>query len=146
MDNQLFRQTIAIGLNQFGSIIEPRLHDGLLTRIDLISDKQAELSIRDEDGVRFELSLRGLVWLKAADFREGNTILDVILHRGQIRDIGLLEEVLDLTPEEVKKHPAFFDDLLNRVRSGNLTLVELTPSYGCYLLALCQEVVAYRIS
>lgn len=145
MDNQLVRKVIEIRRNDMGSIIEPRLHDGLLTRIELIGDDRAELAVTSEDGSRFELSLLGLVRLKATDFLQGNIILDAVLYRGNLSNPALLEAVLGMTQEEAKSTRTFHETLTD-IRSGSLALLELQPSYGCYLLALCREVVAYEVS
>lgn len=129
-----------MALSDTGSIVNPCLHDGFLTKIEILDDNEARLTVREETGGKFELILSGLVRLKASEFCEGNLILDVILHTGETCDAVLLGELYRVMSGQA------FDSILRKVRERELSILEIQPSYGCTLLALCREVNCYKFS
>jgi hypothetical protein len=134
---------IELELSDTGLIVDPRLHDGLLTRVELLVNHEAALTIQDETGKMFNLVLQDLKLLKVTDFREGNTVLYVRLRKGPTCDETLLAELYFLTLEEAKQNQAFKNDL-NRLRRSECVLLELQPSYGATVIALCREVMIYK--
>lgn len=116
------------------------LHDGFVDGI-LLSGKEATVLLRTVSGETFDMKLSDVEYLKADDFLQGNIILQVVLHTGDC-PADLLASLCALSPYD----PGAGDFLLRlqaRVRDEQMVLVEITPSYGCSLLALCK---AARIS
>jgi hypothetical protein len=113
------------------------LHDGYVDGI-VVSGKEAKLLLRSVSGDTFEMSLNGVEHLKADDFREGNIILRVVLHKGGECSADLLHDLY--APSEYDSGAAdFLARLQVRVREEKMVLVEIMPSYGCSLLALCKD-------
>jgi hypothetical protein len=117
---------------------QPQLHDGLLEGIIVKNDKSSILTLRDTQGVQYELELGGVEYLFANDFREGNIILDLTVERGKNCDLSLLRALF--SSKHLERHPGFLDVLLQRVEAEDLALVSIDPSYGCSFLALCRTI------
>jgi hypothetical protein len=117
---------------------QPRLHDGLLEGIIVKEDKSATLTLRDVNGVQYELELGSVEHLCANDFRRGNIILDLTVERGRDCDVSLLRTLFG--NKHLESHPDFLATLLQRIEAENLALVSIDPSYGCSFLALCRTI------
>lgn len=121
------------------------LHDGYLNGIVVRSENTLVLYCKTADGKSCNVTIPGLVRLRANNFNEGNIIFELNFHRGS----GC--------PEDLIKKLRGYDDITNaetlsadmrNVEERNWTLLELTSSYGCDLLALfdCSaEAVKYEV-
>jgi hypothetical protein len=118
-----------------GIVVKPKFHDARLTGIELHSEHDVRLSIQASARDRYIVALLGVRRLRADEFREGNIILDVTIERGADCDPDLLAELYDL-----RDGNPYVATLLSEVRTNNLALAQLNPSYGCRLLALCKDV------
>jgi hypothetical protein len=96
------------------------------------------LLLYDSSGGRHALTLRGLERLRATDLREGNIILDVVVRACEVGDSGSLRDLFDLGTTD--RDEGFLENLIARATKDRKLLVEISPSYGCSLLALCQHV------
>lgn len=138
-----------------GSILEPNLHDGYVNGIVIGADKIVELYLSDVNGARYVMFLEKLAKLNVTDFWEGNIILSAAAFKSQDCSKELIKELIgelyDLELEGAHKkelsESGLLDDrkreldaLVNEAYKDNLTLLEIRPSYGCTLLALCGEV------
>lgn len=127
----------------------PSFHDGYLTGL-AVSERAATLSICRSDGVVWQVKLSGLLCLKADDFREGNIIAQFQAITGAEPPRELLESV-DIAPhqsaaqEYQDKYRAHIDALVAQVAAGSLSLVSITASYGCNLIAICEGVTGAEI-
>lgn len=117
---------------------QPRLHDGFLEGIIVKEDKSATLTLRDVNGVQYELELGAVEHLCANDFRRGNIILDLTVERGKDCDASLLRMLFD--NKYLESRPDFLVALLQRIEAEDLTLVSIDPSYGCSFVALCRTI------
>ncbi len=127
----------------------PTFHDGNLIGLSF-SKGEATLSIVGSDGVGWQIELRGVRYLKADDFREGNIVSYCRAIRKTDPPRGLLEALAGgphelAAPEYHEKHRLFIDDLAEQVRNGSLTLLIVEPSYGCELLAISEQVEASEV-
>jgi hypothetical protein len=127
----------------------PTFHDGYLTGL-AVSDRAATFSITRSDGVPWRIDLSGVQRLKADDFREGNIISHVEAVTGEEPSRGLLEMLVmgphqNAAQEYHDKHHALIDALVQRVMAGSLSLLSITPSYGCEVIALCETVSASEV-
>jgi hypothetical protein len=104
-----------------GELIEPHLHDGLLTGIVVESHDDVDtLVIHCTDGDRkrqLVLRFANLSRLRVDNFREGNVIFDLQEIDGAAMPDGDL------------------DDLVGREGKGKYTFLSMSTSYGCDLLA-----------
>lgn len=120
----------------------PSFHDGLLCGLS-VAETTATLSLVEADGRRWSVGLTGVRYLKADDFRQGNIVLDLELITGGPLPRAWLEKLLPAPHPEVAAvyrdaHRAHLDELEAGIAAGALTLVVLSPSYGCELLAICE--------
>jgi hypothetical protein len=113
-------------------------HDGSVDGI-LVSGKDAKVFLRDVSGSCFTMALSGVERLKVDDFREGNIILRLSMLAGGKCDADLIRDLYEPS-EHDRGADEFLSRLQERVNNEKLVLVEITPSYGCSLLALCAEV------
>jgi hypothetical protein len=103
----------------------------------VLRDGEARLLLSDVSGGNHALVLSAVERLRAADFREGNIILDVVVRAVENGDGESLKELFDLGTTE--RDAELLANLINRSKSTKL-LVEVNPSYGCSVLALCGQV------
>jgi hypothetical protein len=130
-----------------GFLQDPDLHDGLLTALDLVDEKTLHIRASDVRGGRHTIELHGLSRLLAAEFREGNIILDVQIETAMPPDEQTIRHLAGEHHASVgephrSKHESYVRRLIQSVASGELTLVTIGSSYGCSLAALCQKAVA----
>jgi hypothetical protein len=116
-----------------------RLHDGMLTAIELTKDDILEVRILDTEGNAHALTLLGLKKLKCSNFRQGNIVLDVSIATKEMPDHRSLCELYDCDYVEGAS-PGYVEQSAQEIIEGHLALVSVSPSYGCELLALCRQV------
>jgi hypothetical protein len=114
--------------------MRPDLHDGSLNGIIVSEGKTLELRCAQADGRRYVLRLPELVSLRADDFRQGNIILGVNIYESDF-PADLIKSVYG---EDGDADPAWLSREFQTLRQGGWTLLELTSSYGCHLLALAR--------
>ena len=124
----------------------PTFHDGLLTGIN-VSKSDATLFITRVDDTRWRLDLVGVSQLRADDFRQGNIISHLEVISGTAPPREWLAELIgpphpSAAREYHDKHRDSLDRMSRSVENGEVSLLVVTPSYGCDLLALCTGVRA----
>jgi hypothetical protein len=120
----------------------PHFHDGAVDSLSLKNNTILEIGIANVNGENYKLILNGLDRLRCLDFRQGNIILDVSIVSGESPDKSALRYLLDLKEDEA---PDFLLDKIEKIERGILTFVNITPSYGCEVLALCSDVRLERM-
>jgi hypothetical protein len=113
----------------------PTFHDAKLSGVVLSLNKQCTLLITDENGEFHRIVLVGVERLRANDFLEGNIILDVTAQTGE--GVQKADVFFALSIDDEKRHPVFFDAIMERIRQRDLILVQINPSYGCTFSCLC---------
>lgn len=109
------------------------LHDGYLNGIVVRAEETLVLYCKTADGKTCTVTIPGLMRLRADNFNEGNIIFELNFYQG-----------LDCPKDLVKKLKGYdgirdaetFSGDMNSIEEHNWTLLELTSSYGCDLLAL----------
>jgi hypothetical protein len=128
-------------------------HDGYLESVAVAEDT-ATLGLKQVDGGTFVMTLGGLEALRIDGFLEGNIILDLWTVSGKeptSADLATMEvaevmEILFPGPHPLaaaqyhQTHSALLATKLERIRSGDASLVMLVPAYGAELYAFCQSV------
>lgn len=127
----------------------PNFHDGNLTGLSVF-ERTATLSIVRYDGVRWQIELSGVRYLRADGFREGNIIshCEVVTNAEPSR--ALLEAVASGPHESAAQeyhdqYRLFIDGIAEQVKSGHLSLLSVEPSYGCDVLAICERAEATEV-
>lgn len=113
----------------------PDLHDGYLEGILVSKDKTLMLSCRDAMSREWLITVPKLHRLKADNFSEGNIIFEINLYVGDNCPHVLIQKLQGYR-EEMAAESLSKD--LEKISKGNWTLVEITSSYGCELLALSE--------
>lgn len=127
----------------------PSFHDGLLCGLS-VTETTATLSLVEVDGRRWSVELTGVRYLKADDFRQGNIVLDLEVVTGEPPPPRWLEKLLPAPHPKVAAtyhdaHRSHIKGLEADIAAGVLTLVVLSPSYGCELWAICEACCALEL-
>jgi hypothetical protein len=118
----------------------PSFHDGNFVGMLLLAEKQCALFISDVVGAMHNLTLSGIEGFRADNFLEGNIVLDVTVRtEAEVSKEDVLF-ALSLDDDHVGHYRASADAMLERVRRGELHLVQVYASYGCTLTSLCASV------
>ncbi len=130
--------TIPVDIANDSTLLRPNLHDGYLLGINLVSEDSLELTVAEVSGKKYRILLEGVVDLCAKDFREGNIILDVLVIPSKDVQLHHLSELAKGKPnsEGFEKHMRI---ILERIRRESLYVLELNPSYGCYLIVVAKN-------
>ena len=115
-------------------IDEVNFHDGNLLGMFIGDDDQISLFIETIHSGKYTLLLGGVVRLRATEFLEGNITLDLTVRSGKELSAKLLDE-LNL----VSMHSENMTKLLHKYKTEEFRIIEMNPSYGCSLLALCSS-------
>jgi hypothetical protein len=110
-----------------------QFHDGFLDGL-LIQGTAVQVFLSTENRQKFLLEVSGVVSLKVEGFRQGNIIFDVLTRNGDgitIHDMGDFFGFED-EANAYKK--------LEEVRSKNLIVLEINPSYGASCIILAESV------
>ncbi len=122
-----------------GLVNTPNFHDGSVLGIHVWRDQGVLLFLSDGAGDVYRIALEGVERLLASDFRAGNLILDLTIRVGiQIPR----EYVADLYDRPANR---VIDGVVDRVVREDFRLVEIVPSYGCHLVALCERIALRKI-
>lgn len=131
-------------LTSHGYLRSPNLHDGHVVGLQLVG-KNARVTVTDTSDQRFVLELVGLRNLRCNEFAQGNIIHHVIITTRAKPPSASLRKLLDKPHPSVGELPrgqyeAWVARCEQSVIDGDLVFVELQPSYGCEILALCENV------
>lgn len=130
-------------LDKFGGVVFPPLHDSSMCGIRLLDKARAVLFFSTDEGDHFEVCLDGIRSIKLNDFREGNTVLDFSMMSGDEGSLRLVANLYEVDFESEKSKP-YFQEIIDLLNSNQLKIIQLNPSYGCDLLALCKGVKVFK--
>jgi len=128
------------------SFLSSQLHDGNLISVSTIDGTLTLLF--SVAGRSKRVNLNGLERLRISDFKEGNIANSVSVYSGEYglgdeRYEELLRYVYDISnvaSGNPEKTHGFLKEKLRELNTGNLLLLEIEPSYGCYLVALGRSI------
>jgi hypothetical protein len=113
--------SLRLGISDESStLLEPQLHDGRLLGINLPSAGCAELVVAEVNGRRHRILLDGLSQLHAANFREGNIILDVTVtpsDKLQIAELHPLVQAVQNSPQFQEELKRIYDTVVPRQKT-----------------------------
>ena len=124
------------------TLLEPNLHDGNLLGLSVPSPQHAELAVADAKGKRYCIAMGGVLRLHAGDFWEGNIILDVTVSRGEQARVGDLS-LLAFAGQNQAQSDAYLKSVHDQVVRDSLFVLQLSPSYGCYLTVVSNTIRIY---
>jgi hypothetical protein len=126
---------MALVVDREGILRDPGLHDGLLVGINLRPDKEELLlDCRSVDGKDIRLTLPKLIRLRVDNFLQGNIICDISIHEGDRCSPQAVKRVYGYDDDDAQK---WISTNMKEIIDGRWTLVEVSTSYGCELVALC---------
>ncbi|MES9976469.1 MAG: hypothetical protein ABW094_19580 [Candidatus Thiodiazotropha sp.] len=117
-------------------------HDSQLTMIEL-GERKAILSFKLVDGACIGVKLLGLSRMLCNNLKEGNTVLEVSIVRESKYRESLLYKLFDLSDNEKISNPDYVRKIKKKLEDQELIILLVAPSYGCELIALCEEVQVY---
>jgi hypothetical protein len=117
----------------------PNLHDGNFVGMVLLADKRCVLFVADTLGTVHNLTLSGIEGLRADNFLHGNLVLHVTVQTGEAVSDDDILFALSIENDRVDEHRAYLDGILGRIRSRNLSLVQIYASYGCTFSCVCTQ-------
>jgi hypothetical protein len=119
-----------------GTIINRGIHDSEVMSITKNSDDSFSFNLTTQSNVNLELKLNGIKRLVINNMWVQNIILDIFLFKGS--DIK----------KEIEDNPKFFNfrsDELNSMNFDELYYVQIAPSNGLEMVAICKSVELFEI-
>ena len=120
------------------------LHDAAFNGV-MLGDKSAQLNFVGANGAPYVVNLLGIRALQMDDFREGNIVLILEVISGEEPPSEIAWNRLYPPPHEAaaqqyhQQHESFLRTKRSEITEGSLTLVQLIPSLGADLLAVCES-------
>ena len=124
--------------NKYHRITDPFVHDGYLDCWWLEKDVHLDFKLRTLRDEIYVLSIQSPLKLRAERLRVGNCILDIGIQRGGDCRLDDLAYVYEADTDE-ERRADWFQAKHKQVLEENLVLVVVTPSYGCFLVALGRD-------
>jgi hypothetical protein len=127
-----------------GVLRRPNLHDGLLLAVEVPQRGLAYLKMQSISGQPFVLEMTGVDRLLCDGFAEGNIISEVLVVSGQEPVAATLRRLLGSLHASVQepylsRHEAFVEGVRQSIADGQRTLIEVVPSYGGEVFAVCAD-------
>lgn len=131
-------------LDSHGYLTMPNLHDGHLIALQLVG-KSLRLTVTDASKHNFIIELVGIKRLRCNEFSEGNIIHHVVLTSLAKPPMTSLRKLLgephaSIAESYREQHEVWVGSYEQSVVDGHLLFMELQPSYGCEVLALCESI------
>ena len=125
--------------NDANAIINPDLHDAEIVAIELVNDVH----------IRFKLVSDELVSVRLIDvkqicfdnLRQGNIVLDVTVSTNEKLTAKDKQKLFGEIQYGNSRLSFYIDALDENLQCGNLKLIRINPSYGCNMVAICQNLV-----
>ncbi|WP_197339955.1 hypothetical protein [Ralstonia solanacearum] len=130
--------TAKFSLSSDGEMISPAIHDANLRGIVLVDPDALYIPLRLVSGASVCIVLRGVIRLRADDFRQGNIVLDITVSGIDVKARDLMY-VYGIA-QEAKAEMSFLVAAEKDFCDGKLKLVEINASYGCSLACVCRDI------
>src|SRR5258707_9845366 len=116
----------------------PDFHDGFIDGI-LLSDTGARIFLRTVSGDHFTLALNEIDALRVNDLKQGNIVFEVRFLEPRQLDSSFVFELYEYSDEHKKTF--VLKEWIEKAVQKGLTALEITPSYGCTILAVFKSYV-----
>ncbi|MCK9384683.1 MAG: hypothetical protein M0Q15_08640 [Nevskia sp.] len=128
--------TQPIAISDAGEITRPALHDAKSQGLLLAPNCRLLMPIETNNGIKYCLVFQGVERLRADDFRQGNTILDVTVTSGASINLEDVAYAYGLEPSM----SVFLQKTMERLIREDRVVARVNPSYGCTLVCICSEI------
>ena|SRR3989338_736351 len=128
-------------LNKYHVIVDPNLHDGELTKIEILPEKEMKVVI-ENNSASYEFLLKEVQYFWTSSFRGRNIVFDVTVLKGIEYPETKLIKLLEPGPEI---NDTYIKNTLKAIFEGALTLFIVSPSYGCELICLCSSYSIFKL-
>jgi hypothetical protein len=102
------------------------------------------LSVKLENGTRKALALDGCEMFRVVDFTPQNVVSRLMVFRGSSVDENLLAEKLEWITSFCDASSYLSEErrqeIIRRIKAGELSLVVVEPSVGAEIIALCRSI------
>lgn len=119
--------------------IASSLHDADLLGIDF--DNQVKLRFQTADSKKVCVTLVSAKHFVCNDLKEGNVVLEFALTRYSELTTKVTETFFNISKSSNPRLQDHIDKINSELLAGRLVLVSLSPSYGCELFAICEDVI-----
>ena len=116
-----------------------KLHDSELFLIET-NKKYVKLGFRLSDGSIVFCYLHTIRHFLCDGMMHGNIILDLTIDEGECLSSNIRNRLFEPPKGDVIKFNKYVNSVEVRLKKGELKLVMINPSYGCEIIALCEEV------
>ncbi len=125
---------MTLQVDKDGVVTNPDFHDGDLLGIFTPRDPaELTLFLRTDEGIGFKLTIPDVVRALANNFSEGNIVLQLIITEGGKVSAEAVRKLFHYDDAQPTKP---MPDQMKQIADEGWTLVEVTSSYGCELLAI----------
>jgi hypothetical protein len=122
------------------------LHDANFYAVTILDNPRSLLlGIKSESSESLSLVLKGCRRFRIVDFSSQNIVERILISRGSKIDRVNLKECLEWMTASVDSGPLIsleeIDSLAEKIIANELMLVNLIPSFGAELIAVCEQIV-----
>jgi len=128
-----------------GSLRSPNFHDGYVKGVRLVGEKALNIDLETVEGLPHVMRCGGLQRFLCDGFAEGNIISHILVLRGVEPPLDSVRRLCGELHPSVKdphraRHEAWIQGVIEKISTGAKTFVEIVPSYGAEILALCEAI------
>ena len=130
-----------------GIVLDPYLHDANI--LDIVADfisSSLTINFKKEDGEQYKLIIDGIKHLTISDIHHLQRQNLVLVLKTYAIDneqdyLELIEDLSDFGPDNKVE----FRKQMESLRDGSERLIEIIPTVGIYLAAICKDFKFYKI-
>ena len=128
-------QVIKIIRNEYGTLMKPNLHDGFVLGVMLQKDGSVNINMSDEDHNEYiTMNCQGLDALYVSNFMETNILFDIRIRKAMSISGSELKKII----AEMYGQGDFIP--FQRWQKSTLLVTEISPSLGCTIIVICEEI------
>ncbi len=120
-----------------GLVMTPNMHDANIFKLEFRENNDLVIGARLVDGSVFSLILKNVYRLLVNNFREGNLVLDVSVTESNEIEIDDAMAFYQSTQPLAK---SVIEPMLSYVRMEKKRIVNVSSSYGCELVCICDQI------
>ncbi len=131
-----------------GIVLDPYLHDASI--LDIVAnfiDSSMTINFKTKDGEQYKLTIDGIKHMTLSDIhnlQRQNLVLVLKTYSSENEEdyLELIEDLSDFGPDNRDE----FRKQLETLRDGSERLIEIIPTVGIYLAAICKDYKFYRVT
>ncbi len=135
-------EIVLLEKNITNDVVNPGIHDGLLTRIEITEKQDVELTIKGCGGITYVLSLSEVHYLFVSEFGLTNIILSLNIEKSANCDV---EDLLENLGANIYNYPRNYINAIKfEASKAENNILTLTPSQGASVCAVFQTVKCWQ--